>query len=365
MSSTEISFRAVNEFPEREKIEFGELLGVSLGSNTTPFTHGLHRFPAKFIPQVPRWAIRQVRERRPLILDPFMGSGTSILEGLLFDCVSVGLDIDPLATLITTVKTNKYDGARLRELGLKICARQGKKAASLILPMAAVEKVHHWFSPSTFSELCLIFETINLISCTLAERQFFWCIFSSILRLVSNADDQTQKTYVSHTLQKHPPKAWQTFKKQLARALERVEELSHIRRGEAHILRGTATTLPIRDNTVDLIVSSPPYLDSVDYMYNLMLEYFWLGPALGVFDRKQFNQLRRAPIGAKSPHNGSQLPGHIRSLVNLEVIPSYRRKAASSYFALMDAHFAEAARVLKNEARYVLVIGNSSTIADT
>lgn len=364
-SSQEIVFRIVNEFPFRQQIEFGELLGVSLGSNTSSFTHGLHRFPAKFIPQVPRWAIHQLREPWPVVLDPFMGSGTSVVEGMLCECTILGTEIDRLATLIAAAKTQKYDVARLRDIGAKICGRQGQKPGALILPMADVKNVEHWFSARAFSDLCLIFETIEMIPCTVEERNFFACVFSSIVRQVSNADDQTQKTYVSHTLRKEPPKVWHTFKKQLSRALQRVNEFALVRRGKGFVLQGSATTLPLEDKTVDLIITSPPYVDSVDYMYNLMLEYFWLGPSFGVHDRRQFNSLRRAPIGAKNPHSEKELPQSIRPFVDLSTIPDYRQKAISSYFALMEAHFSEAARVLKDEGRYVLVIGNSATIADT
>jgi hypothetical protein len=125
-----------------------------------------------------------------------------------------------------------------------------------------------------------------------------------------------------------------------------------------------ATRLGLGAQSVDLAVTSPPYLDSVDYPYNMMVEYFWLGPLLGVPDRSTFNALRRRPIGAKNPAARIDLPAGLDGLVPLEAMPPARRAAATTYFALMERDFAEMARCLKPEARYVFVVGNSQTRLD-
>ena len=149
----------------------------------------------------------------------------------------------------------------------------------------------------------------------------------------------------------------------MAKALEGVEELDAISRcssGSAEILDGSALSIPLPDRTVDLVVTSPPYLDSVDYMYNFMLEYFWIGPRIGVSSRADYNLRRRTPVGAKNPTQRiSELPPSIADLVCSDEIPMYRREAVLSYFESMRLHFIEAARVMKAGGRYVLVIGNS------
>ena len=95
-------------------------------------------------------------------------------------------------------------------------------------------------------------------------------------------------------------------------------------------------------------------------MYNFMLEYFWLGPKLGVANRPEYNLKRRTPVGAKNPvQRASALPTEIAEIVDIESVPTYRREAVLSYFSSMQAHFIEAARVMKDGARYVLVVGNS------
>lgn len=353
--------QAVDVFPSFKNILHGDLLGLSLTSKTTSLTHGLHRFPAKYIPQIPRWAIRQFASPDSVVLDPFMGSGTTLVEGLCSVRKTYGADIDPLACLISRAKTAKYNVPRLNALASIIVAAETEVPKSCSLPMQGVQNIEHWFKRESWSVLTLLYQTIDSLDCSLEERDFFVCVFSSILRWVSNADDQTQKTYVSGTLKKNPPPVWDTFKRFLVKALVGVKELDAARRaGSAEILDGSALSIPLADCTVDLVVTSPPYLDSVDYMYNFMLEYFWMGPRLGVSSRADYNLRRRAPVGAKNPSQRvTAVPPSIADLVRMEEIPAYRRDAVLSYFESMRLHFEEASRVLKDGGRYVLVVGNS------
>lgn len=59
-------------------------------------THGLHKYPAKFFPELPRWLVKRYSQKNDLILDPFSGSGTTNVEALLNKRHSVGIDVDPL-----------------------------------------------------------------------------------------------------------------------------------------------------------------------------------------------------------------------------------------------------------------------------
>lgn len=357
--------RPMEEFPSADSIQHGDVLSLRLSSNTTQLTHGLHRFPAKYIPQVPRWALRNFADESSVVLDPFMGSGTTLVEGLCAVGQSFGVDIDPLARLISTAKTVRVDIQRIATLSSHLSEVRPSPGMARFLPMTGVKNVPHWFTPDAWRDLCSLFDAINSLDCTAAERCFFFCVFSSTVRWVSNADDQTQKTYVSGTLPKTPPPVMPTFRRFLARARVGIESLeAHRAERKASVLDGSALSIPLPEASVDLVVTSPPYLDSVDYMYNFMLEYFWLGPMLGVPSRSEFNLRRRASIGARSPLSPvAQLPSGLADLFDIGNIPGYRRDAVLSYFDLMEKHFIEAARVMKPGARYVLVVGNSQAAA--
>lgn len=353
--------REVEEFPVQGEIVHGELLSLTLSTNTSGLTHGLHRFPAKYIPQVPRWAVSNFATAESVVLDPFMGSGTTLVEALCAVDRSYGTDIDPLARLITSAKTGDFDPVRLTSIAKALGQAHLPQVSECLLPMFGVKNIGHWFSKDTWKDLCRIYAAIERLECSEAERDFFFTVFSSTLRWVSNADDQTQKTYVSGTLKKAPPGVFPTFDKSLQRALSGIASLHSVRgKRQASVLNGSALDMPLPNHSVDLIVTSPPYLDSVDYMYNFMLEYFWLGPKLGVASRAEYNARRRIPIGSKNPVTvAPKVPDSIADLVDPLEIPEYRREAVLAYFDLMQEHFVEAARVMKDGARYVLVVGNS------
>lgn len=360
-----VRFVEVDTFPPLADIEHGALFALSLSGPTTAFTHGLHRFAAKFVPQVPAWALDTFGSRRSVVVDPFMGSGTTLVEGLLRGGTTIGVDVDPLARFIARAKVTPLDDARIAGLSAELAARWRAPAATRQPPMPDVGNFGHWFGAEQWGWVQSLRDTILALDCDDDERAFLLVVFSSILRWVSNADDQSQKTYVSGTLRKQPPAVVDVFWRFLRRAAAGLADLNRTRHRECVTLipdRADATSLGLQPGSVDLAVASPPYLDSVDYPYNMMLEYFWLGPLLGVPDRRAFNALRRRPIGAKRPAERTALPGCLEDVVPLDVMPPARRVAAATYFALMERHFTEMARCLRPGARYAFVVGNSQTL---
>lgn len=362
-----VTFDEVETFPDFASIEHGQLFSIRLTNNTTAFTHGLHRFPAKYIPQVPAWALDNFGSRTGPVLDPFMGSGTTLVEGVLRGGRNIGVDIDPLARFIARAKVTTADHERLAELGAEVLARWTAPARHLTAPMPEIKNFSHWFSPVNWAWLQSLRDIIMTLDCGDEERDFLLVVFSSTLRWVSNADDQSQKTYVSGTLRKTPPAVADVFRRFLARAIEGLGDLNRKRHNEALAVipdSADATNLGLQADSVGLAVTSPPYLDSVDYPYNMMLEYFWLGPHIGVPDRNHFNALRRRPVGAKNPAERAKLPASLDGIIGLDVMPPARRPAAATYFSMMERHFAEVSRCLSPGARYVFVAGNSQSRLD-
>lgn len=351
--------------PRIDEVRRGEVVAISLSERTNAYTHGLHRFPAKYVPQVPRWAIESLASPGTVILDPFMGSGTTLVEASMAPVTAIGIDRDQLAELISGAKVYPPTATRLADIWavLKRAWRPARRAG-LKAPMPDVQNFGHWFSDSAWAELQGCLDAIDSLSISGVERNFLLVLFSSILRRVSNADDQSQKTYVSHTYPKTPPPVRQAFELVVDQALMRANEFHAGRdsRSESEILTGgDAKEMNLDNSSIDVVVTSPPYLDSVDYMYNFMLEYFWLGPRLGIPDRATFNRERRAGIGSKSPVDDAPLPASVADLLDIEQVRTGRRRSVAGYMHDMDRHFAEAARVLREDGYYVMVVGNSQS----
>jgi DNA modification methylase len=71
-------------------------------------SHGIHKYPAKFFPELPRWLIQRYSAEKSNILDPFSGSGTTSIEANLLRRNSVGIDIDPFAKFLSRVIFGYY-----------------------------------------------------------------------------------------------------------------------------------------------------------------------------------------------------------------------------------------------------------------
>lgn len=166
--------REVDEFPKHTEISHGELLSLTLSTKTSGLTHGLHRFPAKYIPQVPQWAIRNFAGEDSVVWDPFMGSGTTLVEALCAVKQSYGTDIDPLARLISGAKTTPLSPSRLAALSEKLSSSCLPSVDDCFLPMAGVKNVTHWFPDKSWVDLCRIFSAIENLDCTASEREFFF-----------------------------------------------------------------------------------------------------------------------------------------------------------------------------------------------
>lgn len=85
--------------------------------------HNLHAFPAKYPPALPRLFIQHLTQPGEVVLDPMVGSGTTVLEATRMERHGIGSDIDPLALLLSQVKTDPPDPARAFQSGLNVCNR--------------------------------------------------------------------------------------------------------------------------------------------------------------------------------------------------------------------------------------------------
>ena len=79
-----------------------------LGQDTDEYTHGFHLYPAKLNPHIARRLIRQYGQGAEHLLDPFCGSGTTLVEARLAGLSAVGYDVNPTATSMSLAKSQNY-----------------------------------------------------------------------------------------------------------------------------------------------------------------------------------------------------------------------------------------------------------------
>ena len=274
----------------------GDLLRIPEAIDTVPFTHGLHRFAGKFIPQVVRYLMHTYLPAAPerRICDPFCGCGTTLVEAALAGRPFVGMDLDPLAVLIATAKTVPLTREEMKELASFWREHDYSRVQPEVIPR--VPRLHHWFTQEAVDQLSSIKYACNSLSPR--TKLFSLVVLSSIIRRVSNADDQSHKTYVSHTLPKSPPLPSDMFPQYLSRAIDGMRDYARALREAPRgwVWRGDAR-LEMESMEFDDVITSPPYLASIDYVYNTMLEYFWLLEELDIGSYEGYRRFRKQPMG--------------------------------------------------------------------
>src|ERR687886_352192 len=88
----------------------------SKDASTRYLTHSYHPYSAKYIPQIPRYLISNLTNRNDLILDNFVGSGTTLVESKILGRRAIGVDINPLACLVAKVKITNIQESDLKRI---------------------------------------------------------------------------------------------------------------------------------------------------------------------------------------------------------------------------------------------------------
>lgn len=371
MSEKLNSTQKVWDLPPSKNIKEGQLFCI-LSNCVSYATHTIHKYPSKFIPHVPRWAITKYLGKCGMILDPFCGSGTTLVEGLLHSHDSIGVEIDPLASLISKVKTTP-----IREEEIFLCVEEMKKKIKSKKKgefTPKIKNLYHWFSKDAVNQLGIIRDCIEEYSNRKDLYDFLTVTFSSVIRKASNADDQSQKTYVSHTQKKTPKPAIPLFLNNLEKYAGRISELCQQvdSRYKARVFtsdsRNIAEIWRKKDlPLVDLVVTSPPYIKAVDYIYTQMAEYFWVGDLFDLETQKKQNKYKTRYIGTKQVRAREYQSVPVINIKEIDElilkIEKRNRKHAyivAKFFKDMEHHFREVKNILKKGRHYILVIGNNN-----
>jgi DNA modification methylase len=342
-------------------------------------THAIHRFPAKFFPELPRYLIRKLSVEGDVILDPMCGSGTVILEALLSNRAAVGIDIDAIAKLITKVKTTPIDPALLQDavvfLSNRIQELDGK--GEDLFPIPSFHYRDSWFRPFVLKELALIKGCIESLPAQLTRIEpetlghlddFLRVVMSSIIREVSNADSHCTRTVLRKKVDKKIASGdtLSKFLTTLSKQTECMKDLwnaySSSPSWNVHFPKGSAMDTGLDPESIELAITSPPYINAVDYPRTHQLEMYWLD----LIDSSPISHLKRNYIGTETVYKKEYQDLRITGLETLDSILEqvYQIDPRRSYiiyrfFTDMKAQLKETMRVLKPGGHYCLAIGNN------
>lgn len=319
-------------------------------ADTRYLTHAIHRYPSKFIPQVARYLIESVCPPGDLVLDPFAGSGTTLLEARLTGRAALGFDRNPLALLIAQAKCAPppEDPDALRRLVADLRPRiAGLRNAGP--PPDHPERFPNealWFTPAVRAELDAIAATVRAVEDP-GARRLAAVALSDVVRTVSNADPRFGNLVVARRRTARAD-TFERFTRRLIAGFDASIELARWFRRTggpcppAHVMPADARALPLADASVAAVVTHPPYLASVPYAEYQRLSLNWLRTRLA--GAIPFFELGEA---LPSRLDGALIGGRRR-----------RDDALARYEAGMAQVFAELGRVLRPGALAAIVIGN-------
>jgi hypothetical protein len=286
----------------------GQVDWEHLESDTRYLTHNIHRYSGKFIPQIARQAIDICSRPGELVLDPYCGSGTTVLEAALTGRRALGVDLSPLAVLIARVKVTPVEESQLRALlaAVRTAVRslQGQPGlpTSDDLDVAPVDDdprltdpwFTKWFAPQRLRELVSLDRMVNSIESE-ETRNIALVALSDVLRRTSFANS----SYPNVMFDKRkttPPTVYPIFLSRLAEICEAVNRLGQAlpRDARALVLRGDARRLPLGDGAVAAVVTHPPYIGSIPYAEYGLLSLKWLGHDPKSLDRRLTGGVRQS-----------------------------------------------------------------------
>lgn len=329
--------------------------------------HSLHRYFGKLIPGIPRFAIKNFSKVGGVVLDPFCGSGTTLIEAMLEGRRSIGVDINPLASFIAKVKTTPIAKEELDRTLTEILWewRAGPKTTDE-LPIPYVVNMDHWFRQEVKAELLSLRAAILRIPAS-DQKNFFLGVFSAFIRSVSNADPQHVFPGYSKRMRELDAEGRvinveASFLRAARKRILQVSILDPIS-FRPSVFTGSLENQNFEESSVDLVVTNPPYISSIRYLETMKIEMGWLDM---ITSQAQYLGMDRLVTGTERFYKDdlkSIEPIREKSVDNLVEILFVENpkmaKTVSEYFRRMRITFVELSRLIKPGGYLVIKISDS------
>lgn len=349
------------------------------------YTHLIHTYPAKLIPHIPYFFLNNTyfSKEGDVILDPFCGTGTVLLEANLAGRNALGADSNPLARKIAIVKTKKINEHKLIKT-LDLLLHQAKLCKKVDFP--DVRNRTFWFPEKTQIQLAKIRRSIDELP-NGKYKSFFEVCFSNCIKKVSYADpriavpvklnpdrfekdSERYKKIKKRLLELESLDVFEKYRSICSENIVRISKLSCLADNVfSKIISENAMALTesinkrtlIKNDSIDMILTSPPYAGAQKYIRSSSLNLGWLG----LTEKEDLKTLDKKSIGRENylVSELNEVKTNIESADKLLDILFKKNKlrayVVGNYLLEMKTALDESIRVLKNDGYMIIVIGNN------
>ncbi len=329
----------------------------------------VHPFPARMAPGIALDIVSQATA--PLrVLDPMMGSGTVLAVARSRGHRAVGIDIDPLAVLISRVWTTAVDPVEAREKAAEVLEFARKifvtLAARDAFPQNADDEtrkfVRFWFDPHARRQLASLAASVGRVRDAVV-RDALWCGFSRLI--ITKQSGASLAMDLSHSrphksFGSAPVNPFDKFLSAVDRVVANCVNKRTPNRGPATSTHeGDARRIPLGNASIDLVLTSPPYLNAIDYVRCSKFSLVWMGYSI-----PDLRRLRAEGVGAEGRRGAIMDDREIRLVVSqmgLNPMLAPRDEALLwRYIDDMRSALRETSRVLVPGGKAIYVVGENT-----
>jgi len=324
------------------------------------FTHGYHRYPAKFLPNLVKKLIEERTKRTDTIVDMFAGCGTTLVEAKVHGRKSIGVDINPVAKLIAKVKTNPIVPDTLQKQFESLINGFEQFNPNYYENIAVHERLNYWFTSENKNKIAFLYDKI-LNTTENKIQDFFLVSLSHILKNCSRWLQSSTKPQIDPNKPVIDPfKAFISHSKQMIK--KNAEFYEYLKQNKFLNIRckiklKDARRTSIHKNSIGAIITSPPYVTSYEYADIHQLTAYWYEYVTDLAD------FRRDFIGTfYSLNQNLECESQYAQKIVNKLLKKDDRAAreVANYFKDMQDVVKEMHRILRSKGHVCIVIGNTT-----
>lgn len=322
----------------------------------------IHPFPARMAPDIALDRLDSTTsEAHPLVLDPMCGSGTVLAAAASRGHDARGFDLDPLAVLMSSVATQPVSTDQLVAEAERVCAIA--QASNVCTPRwddpETIRFAEYWFGATQRIQLNRLAHQLDQVGDNSVRQALQVALSRTIVTKAPKASlaADTSHSRPHRVANESSYDVYRGFSQSVIGLKRLLDERSIV--GRVDVRRGDARALDLPDSSVDLIITSPPYLNAIDYLRGHKMSLIWLGHTI-----PEIRKIRSNSIGAERALDGatrSQVTEMVQEVKESSLFPNDLPIGTITRYAHDLCLFAkELHRVSKPGSEAVTVIGNST-----